>query len=85
MLSPVLFLWRFFPCFAPRFAATPIATVSLELNGPDFIEMLCTFPIVDVKYIQIRWSYGSKQLAVAGRSLDMVEPNPIHGLLLVLV
>ena len=32
-----------------------------------------------------RWSYGSRQLAVAGRSLDMVEPNPIHGQLLVLV
>ena len=46
MLSPVLFLWRFFPCFAPRFAATPIATVSLELNCADFIEMLCTCPCV---------------------------------------
>ena len=51
MLSPVLFLWRFFSCFAPRFAATPIATVSLELFCTGFFEMLCTFPIVDVKYI----------------------------------
>ncbi len=34
---------------------------------------------------QTRWSYGSRQLAVAGRSLDMVEPNPIHGQLLALV
>ena len=34
---------------------------------------------------QIRWSCGSRQLAVAGRSLDIVEPNPIHGRLLVLV
>jgi hypothetical protein len=36
-------------------------------------------------YCQTRWSYGSRQLAVAGRSLDMVEPNPIHGQLLALV
>jgi len=36
-------------------------------------------------FSEIRWSYGSRQLAVAGRSLDMVEPNPIHGLLIVLV
>ena len=34
---------------------------------------------------QTRWSYGSRQLAVAGRSLDIVKPNPIHGRLLVLV
>ena len=34
---------------------------------------------------QTRWSYDSRQLAVAGRSLDIVEPNPIHGRLLVLV
>jgi hypothetical protein len=27
----------------------------------------------------------SRRLAMAGRSLDMVEPNPIHGRLLVLV
>ena len=31
------------------------------------------------------WSYGSRQLAVAGRSLGRAEPNPIHGQLLVLV
>jgi len=24
-------------------------------------------------------------LAVAGRSLDMVEPNPIHGLIIILI
>ena len=29
--------------------------------------------------------YDSRQLAVAGRSLNIVEPNPIHGQLLVLV
>jgi len=34
---------------------------------------------------QTIWSYDSRQLAVAGRSLDMVKPNPIHGRLLVLV
>ena len=49
MLSPLLFRCRFFSCFAPRFAVTPIATVSLELFCADFIEMLCMFPIVDVK------------------------------------
>ena len=49
MLSPLLFRCRFFSCFAPRFAVTPIATVSLELFCADFIEMLRTFPIVDVK------------------------------------
>ena len=39
MLSPLLFRWRFFPCFAPRFAVTPIATVSLELFCAGFIEI----------------------------------------------
>jgi len=34
---------------------------------------------------QTRWSCDSRQLAVARRSLDMVEPYPIHGRLLVLV
>ena len=34
---------------------------------------------------QTMWSYDSRQLAVARRSLDMVDPNPIHGRLLVLV
>jgi hypothetical protein len=34
---------------------------------------------------QTRWSYNSRQLAVAGRSLDVIKPNPIHGRLLVLV
>jgi hypothetical protein len=29
--------------------------------------------------------YDSRQLAVAGRSLNIVKPNPIHGRLLVLV
>jgi energy-converting hydrogenase Eha subunit C len=42
MLSLLLFRWRFFSCFAPIFAATPIATVSLELFCAGFIEMLCT-------------------------------------------
>ncbi len=34
---------------------------------------------------QTRWSYECRQLVVAGRSLDIVEPNPIHGQLLALV
>ena len=34
---------------------------------------------------QTIWSSDSRQLAVAGRSLDVVEPNPIQGRLLVLV
>ena len=28
---------------------------------------------------QTIWSSDSRQLAMAERSLDMVEPNPIHG------
>ena len=34
---------------------------------------------------QTIWLCNGRQLAVAGRSPDMVEPNPIHGRLLVLV
>jgi len=34
---------------------------------------------------QTRWSYGSRQLDVAGSSLDVIKPNPIHGRVLVLV
>jgi hypothetical protein len=35
--------------------------------------------------IQLRWSCRGRALAVAGRSLNMVKPNPIHGHLLILV
>jgi hypothetical protein len=52
--------------------------------------LICLFPFPLISsfrgsFSQRRWSYGSRQLAVAGRSLDIVKPNPIHGLLLVLV
>jgi len=36
-------------------------------------------------YPMLRFQTRSRQLAMAGRSLDMVKPNPIHGQLLVLV
>ncbi len=30
-------------------------------------------------YVKQYGHYDSRQLAVAGRSLNIVEPNPIHG------
>jgi hypothetical protein len=56
-------------------------------NGESLYRFMRLFLLLALAFNDLKQygHYDSRQLAVAGRSLNIVKPNPIHGRLLVLV